>query len=175
MQIAYAAVNHVQTQPRSARAHPAMIILGGDHKSILRPLGETATSGWACLVFFLGAFLLQLQLQGAWCHSKTPCWGCTQGCALFSFVFSPQGCCSHSGCQEEMWGFARLSCQTRKTERFPQHIDKNKKKNLLLCYPKYNNKLDRHCSHQKIQENAILLQENVTWKDVWYQMWYPSS
>lgn len=36
-------------------------------------LGETTTSGWACLVCFLGAFLLQLQLQGAWCHSKTPC------------------------------------------------------------------------------------------------------
>lgn len=144
-------------------------------------LGETTTSGWACLVCFLAAFLLQLQLQGAWCHSKMPCWGCTQGCALFSFVlfffgffvfFFPKGKKRVQATLDARKKCEALQDYCAKPEKLKDSpsilIRTNKQKYLLLCYPKNNNKLDRHCSHQKIQGNAILLQENVTWKDVWY-------
>lgn len=171
MQIAYAAVNHAQIQPRSARAHPATIILGGDHKSILCPFRRNNYE-------WVGLFgLLFRGLSATIAASR--CLVSQQNALLrlyprlrfvffcVFFFFFPKDAAATLDARKKCEALQDCHAKPEKLKDSPSILIRtNEQKYLLLCYPKYNNKLDRHCSHQKIQENAILLQENVTWKDV---------
>lgn len=84
----------------------------------------------------------------------------------FLLFFPPKDAAATLDARRKCEALQDYHAKPEKLKDSPSILIRTKKKNLLLCYPKYNNKLDRHCSHQKIQENAILLQENVTWKDV---------